>query len=112
MKTTKVIEPCFLLSKQGILTEDRTFFLFLLQCLRSTWTMVRLSAYEILVRYPIGFQMLKDEKFINEILLTHALSMCNNAKAMMAEGAALTLKLIFSRCLDVVYPDEPSTLKR
>ena len=71
----------------------------MLNSLKSTWTLVRLNSYEILVRYSNTYKLFKDKHFVNDVMLATALEQCNNPKAMMAEGAALLLKLAFNKAL-------------
>lgn len=99
LKLSQVYAPCYLLSKEGLL-ESESFFIFLLNCLKSTWTLVRINSYDILVRYPDNFKMFTNKDFVNNIMWQTAMELCNNPKSMMSEGCGLLLKLIFNKCLN------------
>jgi len=46
--------------------------------------------------------MFKDSEFVNEIMFETAMQFANDPRAMMAEAAALLLKLIFIKCPSIV----------
>jgi hypothetical protein len=63
---------------------------------------VRLNSYDILVRFSSTYKLFNDDHFVNQVMLATALEQCNNPKAMMAEGAALLLKLVFNKAINYV----------
>lgn len=98
LKISHVFAPCNLLTKAQLL-EGESFFIFLLNSLKSTWILIRLNAYDILSRYPDSYKLFNEKDFINKTLYQTAMQQCNNPKAMMADGAALLLKLIFTKSI-------------
>ena len=91
-----------LLSKEKLL-QSETLLIFLLNCLKSSWALVRVHAYDILMNLPNDHPLLNDNDFVNKVMLGTALDFCNSPKAMMAEGGALLLKLLFQKCLSRVH---------
>lgn len=85
--------------KLAKLTESRSLFYFLLNSLKSTWSLIRQLSFDILIRYPPDYEMFCDTNFVNNILLKSAMDYSVNAKAMMAECSAYLLKLIFVKSI-------------
>lgn len=100
----KVFEPLNLLQKTGLL-ESRSLFNFLVNSLKSSWANVRRNSFELLTRYADTYSAFHDSKFVNELLIPTALDYANDPRAMMAEAAALMLKLAFLKCTDVIVLD-------
>lgn len=61
--------------------------------------MVRVHAFDLIVKLPDNIPILNDPEFVENVLMKTALAFCNSPKAMIAEGGALLLKLIFQKCL-------------
>ena len=57
--------------------------MYLLNCLKSSWALVRVYSFEILCKIPENNAILTDEQFINQEILSTALIFCNNPKAMV-----------------------------
>jgi len=70
-----------------------------------------MHAYDILVRYPDSYPAFNDPKFVNEVILTTALDLANNPKAMLAEASALYFKFLLTKCLPHVSFVQPSESK-
>jgi hypothetical protein len=51
-----------------------------------------------LTRYADTYSAFNDSKFVNELLIPTAIDYANDPRAMMAEAAALMLKLVFLKC--------------
>jgi hypothetical protein len=66
--------------------------------LKSSWANVRRNSFELLTRYADTYSAFNDSKFVNELLIPTAIDYANDPKAMMAEAAALMLKLAFLKC--------------
>ena len=111
VKATQVLTALGLLSKEGMMG-SRSLLIFLLNSLKSSWTLVRINAYDILINFPDDHPILTDRDFANNVILKTALAFCNNPKAMIAEGAGLLLKLLFKKCLKVLDIIEPSENER
>ena len=77
--------------------------MYLLNCLKSSWALVRFFSFEILSKIPENNAVLNDPEFVNNEVLSTALIFCNNPKAMVAEGSSLLLKFVFKKCLKVLY---------
>ena len=73
--------------------------LFLLNSFKSTWSLLRASAYDLLYHMPNEHSLFRDKDFVNSVMYETAMSYCNNPKAMVSEGAGLLLKLLFCKCL-------------
>eukprot|EP00347_Sterkiella_histriomuscorum_P008658 403344256 len=98
LRITSIYPPCHLLSKAGLL-DSHSFVVFLLNSLKSTWTMVRIYSFDILCRYPDNYPLFHNNQFVNEVILSTALELANNPKAMLAEASAMFFKLLFKKCL-------------
>jgi len=48
--------------------QSNELVLFLLNSFKSTWTLLRLSAYDILYHLPSDHHMLNDKEFVNTIM--------------------------------------------
>ena len=59
LRITQVYPACHLISKADLLN-SQSFFMFLLKSLKSTWTQIRMHAYDILVRYPDSYNAFND----------------------------------------------------
>jgi len=90
-----------LLQKTGLL-ESRSLFNFLVNSLKSSWANVRRNSFELLTRYADTYSAFNDAKFVNELLIPTAIDYANDPRAMMAEAAALMLKLAFLKCTEVL----------
>ena len=108
LRVTQVYPACHLLQKLPDLAEDRSFFIFLVNSLKSTWTQVRVYAYEILLRYSDEYPLFRDKEFVNGVLLDTAGELANNPKAMLAEASALFHNLLFRKCLPQLHFIDPS----
>jgi len=101
LNKNKIFEPINFLQKTGLL-ESRSLFNFLVNSLKSSWANVRRTSFELLARYADSYQAFQDAKFVNNLLIPTALDYANDPRAMMAEAAALMLKLAFLKCTDVL----------
>lgn len=79
--------------------ESKPLLMFLLSSLKSSWALVRLGAFDLLRQFPAGHSLLSDKSFVNNVVLKTAMSFCDDPKAMIAEGAGLLLKFLFTKCL-------------
>ena len=86
-----------LLRKVGLMQSER-LLIFLLNCLKSSWVLVRIHAYDLLTKFPDDHPQLSDPGFV-EMLVQTGLDFSQSPKAMISEGSALLLKLVFSKCL-------------
>lgn len=98
IKVTQILPALYLLEKEDLLQSPELLH-FLLNCLKSSWAMVRVHAFDLIVKMPDDIQILNDPEFVEKVLMKTALAFCNSPKAMIAEGGALILKLIFQKCL-------------
>lgn len=98
VRVTQILPATHLLSKEKLL-QSESLLLFLLNCLKSSWALVRLHAYDLLMNFPDDHERLNDEAFVNDVMLGTALEFCNSPKAMQAEGGSLLLKLLFQKCI-------------
>lgn len=98
IRVTQVLPAVGLLSKEGLM-ESKPLLMFLLSSLKSSWALVRLCAFDLLRHFPAGHPLLSDKTFVNSVVLKTAMSFCNDPKAMIAEGAGLLLKFLFTKCL-------------
>lgn len=89
-------------AKEGHLLSSKSLFMFFINSLKSSWTNVRLNAFELLSKYSCEFASFHDSDFVNGILVTTALDFLNDPRAMMAEASALMLKLAFTKCINVI----------
>ena len=76
--------------------------MFFVNSLKSSWRNVRHSAFVLLSKYAAEYEAFHDAAFVNGILVPTALEFTHDARGMMAEAAALMLKLAFTKCIDVV----------
>lgn len=74
----------------------------MLDSFKSTWGFNSINAFEILNKYPDGFSIFNDAKFVNEVIFKTALEYSFNPKAIMAEGCGLLFKLLFYKCINKV----------
>lgn len=72
VKITHVLPSLGLLSKVGLMESD-DLLLFLLASLKSSWTLIRLNAYELLKYFPSSHPKLSDRQFVNDVILKTAL---------------------------------------
>lgn len=98
VRVTQILTATNLLSKEKLM-ESEEFLVFLLNCLKSSWSLVRLNALDIMLHFPPNHPLLNDPTFVNGTILSTALQFCNNPKAMIAEGAGLLFKILFNKCL-------------
>ena len=89
-----------------MMSED--FLYFLLNCMKSSWSLVRKHAFDLINNFPKDHHLLNKKEFVNDILLETALSFANNPKHMVAEGAGLILSLLFNKCLPQLNFVKPS----
>jgi hypothetical protein len=98
IRVTLILPALGLLEKEELM-QSKQLTVFLLNSLKSTWAIVRQSAYDILYHFPKDHSLLNDKEFVNDLIFKSALSWCNNPKAMVSEGSGLLLKLLFNKCL-------------
>lgn len=98
IRVTQTLPAVRLLSTEGLM-ESKSLLMFLLASLKSSWALVRYTAFDLLRHIPDGHPLLQDKEFINNIVLKSAMNFCNDPKGMIAEGAGLLLKFLFTKCL-------------
>ena len=104
LNKSKEFEPINFLSKAkgGMLLSSKSLFMFFVNSLKSSWRVVRHNAYDLLSKYAAEYDQFHDTAFVNGIVIPTALDFANDPRCMMAEAAALMLKLAFSKCINVV----------
>jgi hypothetical protein len=108
IRVTNILPELRLLSKENLL-QSKELVLFLLNSFKSTWSLLRLSAYDILYHLPNDHELFNDRDFVNGVMYETAMAYCNNPKAMVSEGAGLLLKLLFGKCLPMLNFIEQGT---
>jgi hypothetical protein len=68
-------------------------------------------SYSVLLKYPSDYKLFLDKDFVTNTILKTGLELANNPKAMMAEGCALYLNLVFEKCLNAVETLEGDEIK-
>jgi len=111
VKVTQILPGIGLLSREGLM-QSQSLLMFLLNCLKSSWALVRLHSFDLICKFPAGHPLLSDSKFVNEVMLKTAFTFCDNPKAMIAEGSGLLLKLLFKKGLRQLSFIKPSDDER
>ena len=109
MNKGKIFEPLNFLEFTGLL-QSKSFFIFLLNSMKSSWALVRINAFELLSRFSDSFSLFNDSNFVNKVLLVSAFEFANDAKAMISEAAGLLLKLVFLKCIPALDLEFLSTI--